>query len=236
MNKVGLVLRKELRDIFQYRPLIYSLCVMPLIIVFLAGFVQYKASRDPSSEIAVGSLFRLYVLAEPLIIPTMIAAYSIVGEKNSHTLEPFLAAPVETWQLLLAKGLAAVVPATLATWISGGIFIAELAVFTTPAVFAQVITPGWLVLVLLAAPALTLTPTALTVMTSSRVNDPRAASQVASLIFIALLLVFSTVGRSLVISPVVSFEITVILVVVGIALLRVAVSIFQRDAILTRWK
>ena len=236
MNKVWLVLRKELKDIFQYRPLIYSLCVMPLVIVFLAGFVMAKASRDQASEIAVGSLFRMYVLAEPLVIPTMIAAYSIVGEKNSRTLEPLLAAPIDTWQLLLAKFLAAVIPASLATWISGGIFVAEMAAFTSPAVFAQLITPGWIVLVLLAAPALTITPTALTVMTSSRLNDPRAASQVASLIFVALLLIFSTFGRSLVISPVLSVEITIILLVIGIALLRVSVRIFQREAILTNWK
>ncbi len=236
MYKVWIVLRKELRDIFQYRPLIYSLCVMPLIIVFLAGFVMAKASQDQASEIVVGNLFRFYVLAEPLIIPTMIAAYSIVGEKTARTLEPLLAAPVETWQLLLAKGLAAVVPATLATWISGGIFVAEMAVFTSPAAFAQVITSGWLVLMLLAAPALTLTPTALTVMISSRINEPRAASQVASLVFIALLLIFSTFGRSLAVSPLLSLVITAILVVLGVALLRAAISVFQREAILTRWK
>ena len=236
MTKVWLVLRKELKEIFQYRPLVYSLCVMPLVMVVLSGFVLFKAAQDPVSQVGVGSLFRMYVLAEPLIIPTMIAAYSIVGEKNSRTLEPLLAAPVETWQLLLAKGLTAVIPGILATWISGGIFVAEMAALTSPATFAQVITPGWLVLVLLAAPALTMTPTALTVMTSSRLNDPRAASQVASLVFVAMLLVFSTAGRSLAISPLLSLEITVILVVLGIFLLRLAVRVFQREAILTNWK
>jgi len=236
MNKVWIILRKELRDIFQYRPLIYSLCVMPLIIVFLSGFVLFNASHDPGSQADIGNLFRLYVLAEPLIIPTIIAAYSIVGEKNSHTLEPVLATPVETWQLLAAKCLASVIPATLATWISGGLFVAEMAAFTTPAAFAQVITPGWLVLMILAAPALTLTPTALTVMTSSRINEPRAASQVASLFFVAILLVFSTVGRALVISPLLSLGITVVLVVLGIILLRMATAVFQREAILTHWK
>ena len=236
MNKVWIVLRKELKDIFQYRPLIYSLCVLPVVMIFISGFVLYQTRGDSQSIATVGSLFRLYVLAEPLIIPTMIAAYSIVGEKNSHTLEPVLATPVETWQLLAAKGLAAVIPATLATWISGGLFVAEMAAFANPATFAQVITPGYLVLMLLAAPALTLTPTALTVMTSSRLNEPRAASQVASLFFVVILLVFSTVGRSLTISASLSFAITLFLVVIGIALLRVAVRIFQREAILTNWK
>ncbi len=248
MSKVWLVLRKELREIFQQRALIYSLCVVPLMIVFLAGFVMNSASRQnkaasggggdsgQSTDIAIGNLFRLYVLVEPLFIPAMIAAYSIVGEKNSRTLEPLLATPVETWQLLLAKSLSAIIPATLATWISGGIFIAEVAAFTSPAVFTQVITPGWLILLLLTAPVLTLTPVAITVMTSSRFNDPRTASQISSLIFIVLLLIFSSVGRSLAISPILSLIITALLALLGLGLLWVATGIFQREAILTRWK
>lgn len=236
MNKVGLVLRKELRDIFQYRPLIYSLCVLPLVILFVSGFVLFKASRDQASEITVGNLFRWYILAEPIIIPTMLAAYSITSEKNNKTLEPVLATPIETWQLLLAKALSAIIPATIACWISGGIFAAEMAVFTSPAAFAQVITSGWLVLVFLTAPLLTLTPVGLTVIVSSRFSDPRAAGQISSLIFIALLLVFTSVGRSLVISPALSLVIAAFLVVLGFILLRMATAVFQRDAILTRWK
>ncbi len=250
MNKVWLVLRKELKEIFQQRALIYSLCVVPVLIVLLAGFVLASANRQNNAasagggsnsggqdaEISIGSLFRLYVLVEPLFIPAMIAAYSIIGEKNSRTLEPLLATPVETWQLLLAKSLSAIIPATLATWISGGIFMAEMAAFTSPGVFAQVITPGWLILILLTAPVLTLIPVALAVMTSSRFNDPRTTSQITSLIFIVLLLIFSTTGRSLFFSPLLSFEITFIFLVVGIAMLRVAVRIFQREAILTNWK
>ena len=245
MNKVWLVLRKELKEIFQQRTLIFSLSVFPLVIVFLAGFVLNQAGKagnasgspaDPQTQIAIGNLFRLYVLVEPLFIPAMIAAYSIVGEKTSHTLEPLLATPVETWQLLLAKSLSAILPAVAATWISGGIFMGEIALFTSQAVFSQVVTPGWLVLLLLTAPVLTLIPVSLTVMTSSRFNDPRTASQIASLIFVILLLIFSSAGRSLVISPTLSLEITAILVVVGLVLLRAATNIFQRDAILTRWK
>jgi ABC-2 type transport system permease protein len=246
MNKVWLVLRRELREIFQTRALLYSLCVLPLVILFMAGFVLNKASMakgasspgsaaDLQSLITIGNLFRLYVLAEPLLIPTMIAAYSVVSEKNNRTLEPVLATPIETWQLLLAKCLSAIVPATLATWISGGIFTAEMAAFTPPAVFTQVITPGWLVLLILTVPMLTLTPVAVTVMTSSRFNDPRAASQVASLIFVALLLFFSLSGRSLVLSPLMSLGISAGLALLGAVLLWGATRVFQRENILTRW-
>ncbi len=240
MNKVWVVLRKELKDIFQQRALIYSLCVIPLVIVFLAGFVLYKAQSsggtDLQTQIDIGNLFRLYILIEPLFIPAMIAAYSIVGEKNNRTLEPVLAAPIETWQLLLGKSLSAILPAILATWISGGIFMAEISAFTSPAAFSQIITPGWLVMLLVTAPVFTLTPVAITVMTSSRLNDPRAAAQISSLVFIALMLIFTSVGRSLVLSPSLALVIAIILAVVGIVLQRMAIGVFQREVILTRWK
>ncbi len=251
MNKVGLILRKELREIFQQRPLIYSLCVIPLFLVLLGGFILYntQASRlsissggqtDLTSAINtqenVGDLFRMYLLVEPLFIPGIIAAYSIVGEKNSRTLEPLLATPLETWQLLLAKSLSAMLPAIALTWISGGLYIAELVFFTVPGVLGQIISPAYLVLLLLTAPVLTLTPVALTVMASSRFNEPRAAAQVSTAIFIVLMLVFSLAGRGQVISPLASLVSTLVMAAVGGALFWVATGIFQREAILTRWK
>ncbi len=243
MIKVWLVLRKELKEIFQQRPLIYSLCVVPLIILILSGFVLYQSTAGQrrgltaeDTQVTVGNLFRLYVLVEALVSPALIAAYSVVGEKNNRTLEPLLATPVDTWQLLVAKSLSAIIPAIAATWISAILFSIEIAVITSPAVFAQVITAGWLILIVLTAPVLTLTPTALAVMTSSRFNDPRAASQVSSLIFIALVFLFSTVGRSLVISPILSIVVTILLAILGVALLWGATQVFQRENILTQWK
>ncbi len=252
MKKVWLILRKELREIFQQRALIYSLCVVPLIIVILSGFLLYRtqSARLPrlsnggqitpalvqQAQVSVANLLRIYILIEPLFIPAIIAAYSIVGEKNSHTLEPLLATPLETWQLLLAKSLSAIIPAVLATWISGGLFIGEIAVLTAPGVFGQVITPAYLILLLLTAPVATLTPVALTVMASSRFNEPRAAAQISSAIFIVLVLVFSRAGFGEVISPSASYIATIILIAIGIALFWIATGIFQREAILTRWK
>jgi ABC-2 type transport system permease protein len=251
MNKVWLILRKELKEIFQQRALIYSLCVVPLILVVLGGIVLYntQASRlsilsagqtDLSSaidtEISVGNLFRMYLLVEPVFIPAIIAAYSIVGEKNTRTLEPLLATPLETWQLLMAKSLSAMIPAIAATWISAGLYIAELAFFTVPGVLGQIITPAYLILLVLMAPVLTFTPVALTVMASSRFNEPRAAAQVSTVIFIVLMLIFSTVGRGQVISPLASLLSTLVMAVVGIILFWIAIGIFQRETILTRWK
>ncbi len=253
MSKVWLVLQKELKEIVQQRTLMLSLLLIPLLIIFATGYLLKNPLSSgntsmPSSDlrlggltaaqiaqIEIGSMFRMYLLAQPLLIPAMIAAYSIVGEKNNRTLEPLLAAPVRTWQLLSAKSLSAMLPALVATWISGIIFIAEVALLTSPAVFALVITPGWLIIMILTVPVLMLTPVAVTVMISSRFNDPRTTSQVGSLIFVVLVLAFTLFGSNLVISPSMSLVITAFAAFIGVGLLWGATQVFQRENILTRW-
>ena len=253
MSKVWLVLQKELIEIAQQRTLVLSLLLIPLLIIVATGYLLKNPlsagstslpASDPRlggltaeqiAQIEIGSMFRMYLLAQPLLIPAMIAAYSIVGEKNNRTLEPLLAAPVRTWQLLSAKSLSAMLPALVATWISGIIFIAEVALFTSPPVFALVITPGWLIIMILTVPVLMLTPVAVTVMISSRFNDPRTTSQVGSLIFVVLVLAFTLFGSNLVISPLTSLMITALLAFIGVGLLWGATQVFQRENILTRW-
>jgi hypothetical protein len=50
------------------------------------------------------------------------------------------------------------------------------------------------------------------------------------------MLIFSTVGRGQVISPLASLLSTLVMAVVGIILFWIAIGIFQRETILTRWK
>ncbi len=52
----------------------------------------------------------LLMLIVPIVIPPVIAAYSVVGERDHGTLEPVLTAPVRASELLLGKAAAAFVP------------------------------------------------------------------------------------------------------------------------------
>jgi ABC-2 type transport system permease protein len=253
MNKVWLVLQKELRELLPQRVLLLTLSIMPLMLVVFSGFLLAQpsmAGQLPSAvsnplmsgltptqigQLIIAMQFRILLLIQPLLIPSVIAAYSVVGEKNNHTLEPLLAAPVHTWQLLLAKSLLAMLPAVAVTWISGAIFIAEVALFTSPAVFSTVISPGWLILMVLTAPVMVMTPIAVTIMVSSRVNDPRTATQVSSLLFIVLVIGFELYGGVLVVSATTALVVTALLALLGIGLLWGATRVFQREVILTRW-
>jgi ABC-2 type transport system permease protein len=82
---------------------------------------QFKQLCKPS--MTSGECMQYYIVSEflimfmliPLFIPVNIAAYSIVGEKTTRSLEPLLATPISTTELLAGKNLASVIPAIIAT-------------------------------------------------------------------------------------------------------------------------
>jgi ABC-2 type transport system permease protein len=254
MSKVWLVLHKELRELLPQRVLLFSISLLPLILLIMSGVLLAKpltGARLPAQvsdprfagltsfqvqKVLVSLQFRMILLFQSLILPAIIASYSIVGEKNNRTLEPLLAAPVRTWQLLLAKALAALLPAVAVTWLSSLVFMLEVLGFAGAGVLSLVATPGWLVAVFLTVPVVVMIPIALAVIISSRVNDPRSASQFASLLFVILLVGVELAGSRLDLTVPITLTLTAILAVIGVALLWVATRIFQREVILTRWR
>ena len=75
------------------------------------------------------------------------------------------------------------------------------------------------------------------VMVSSRVNDPRAAEQLSMLVIIPLLAVFfGRIAGFFMINETLILWTAVALVAIDAGLLALAIQLFQRDTILTRWK
>jgi ABC-2 type transport system permease protein len=178
----------------------------------------------------------LYMQA-PLFIPLTIASYSIIGEKQLRTLEPLLATPIRTWELLAAKCVAAAVPGVLVTWISYAAFVAVARLSVTPAVLRVLVGPTWLLAFLLVVPLFALLAVGTGVIASSRTNDPRAAQQLGAVVIlpIAALLFAQVFGF-------IRLDVTyVLLLAAGVAvadvvLLWLAVRLFDRETILTRWR
>jgi ABC-2 type transport system permease protein len=256
MKKVWMIVRKEWQEMSQQRPLLMSTLVLPVVFAYIAirtigitdssrGLTSLAAGNSAligltpqgAVQAAGGEVVRLLFLLLPLLIPGILAAYSIVGEKNNRTLEPLLATPVRVRELLLAKSLAALVPAIVVTWLAAGAYIiALLAQAASPQVVAAVITPGWLIMLLIGAPLMALISVAVTVMISSRVNDPRTAQMITTLvmtpIFLVILMQFVS---SLVLSPLLALAVVVVLAAIAAVALWGATKLFQREVILTRW-
>src|SRR5262249_56895130 len=67
-------------------------------------------SRDAQVQLFLFQQFLMMFLLLPITGAMTLAAHAVVGEKQARTLEPLLATPISTLELLVAKVLGALVP------------------------------------------------------------------------------------------------------------------------------
>ena len=123
----------------------------------------------------------------PAYIPLSIATFSIIGEKQARTLEPVLATPIRTLELLVGKAIAALVPGVLAGWVTYIAFVALASIVYGPNLFGVVTDSSWLVGVFILGPAVGLSSVVAGVIVSARVNDPRVAQQIGGIIVVPII-------------------------------------------------
>ena len=259
MKKALIVLEKEWLELrLQPALLLATLILPPLITAFalaafyvvgrISGGVNLPTTPLPAEfaglslleigQAIVGKQFSTLFLLVPIFIPSVLASYAIVGEKRERTLEPVLATPIRTWELLLGKILASLVPALAITIASATLFVVGVLAFAvTDRVREVIVTPGWILAVLVDTPLLALIGVALIVVLSSRVNDPRAAQQISAVLVVPVLaLLFGQLAGVIVLGPALALGIGVILAIIAAGALWLATRLFQREVILTRWR
>ena len=166
-----------------------------------------------------------------------LAAHAVIGEKLARTLEPLLATPVSTGELLVAKMLGALLP-TLAISLAGlGLYLGGIVATAAPGVAAAMLSLRTALLAVWVGPAAALVSLQSAIIISSRVNDARTAQQFGVLIIIPLaaLLVAQFTGAFWLSSTMLAL-LGLGLVGVWLLLVLLSVAIFDRDTILTRWR
>lgn len=264
-DKIRTIIGKEWAEVFKNRLVLFSVAFLPLIFIALpiitleatAGIeagtpeeVTAEAEELPGYEafcadFSAGDCVNAYMLniytlmfmILPVAIPVTIAAYSIVGEKTTRSLEPLLATPITTLELLAGKALAAIVPAVAATWISFFLYALAVRLIATEQLFAYLLQPMWLLAVFVVGPLLTLMSVSVAIMISSRVSDPRVAEQLSMVVIVPVIVgvVGQSVGLFLLNEQLVLIAGMVILLLDAV-LVYFAVKVFQRERILTQWK
>lgn len=257
---VGTILRREWAETVRNRLLMATILVPPVILtvapIAVGGLVSDRAlpadfaaqiiaqrpdwaSFSPSELAGAFTVqqFLAFFLLMPAYIPLSIATFSIIGEKQARTLEPVLAAPVRTVELLAGKAVAALVPGLLAGWLTYVAFAALASLVYGPRLLGVVTDPSWLTGVFLLGPAVGLLSVVTGVIVSSRVNDPRVAQQIGGVIIVPIIgvtLVQAT--GSILVGASGYLLLAAIILVVSLVGLRVGVALFDREAILTRWR
>ncbi len=267
MTRVTALIGKELADLRQnpavFVPAVITGFFAVLLPFFVAVIVPYMTGEhlsdssdfqiaiemyrnqpatralDPEGAIQawIFQQFVLLLVLTPVAGSMSVAAYTVIGEKQARTLEPLLATPITTLELLGAKVLASLLPAIGLATLCFALYIAGIVLFAHPGVAWALMTPRPLSIVFLLGPLSSLAALQLAVCVSSRVNDARSAQQIGALIIlpIAGLLVAQLTGNVLLTGPTILL-IALVLAGVNIALLRIGVALFDRESILTRWK
>jgi ABC-2 type transport system permease protein len=262
IDRVRTIVDKEWAEVFKNRVVLLTVGLMPLLLTILplvilsvmksTGGAGAQSTDMPGAFASIcggmnsGDCLELYILTEflimfmlmPLAIPVAIAAYSIVGEKTTHSLEPLLATPISTEELLAGKALAAAIPAIVATWGGFLIFVVgTLIIGVAPAARASLFSPTWLIAIFVIGPLLAILAVNVAVMVSSRVNDPRAAEQISMVIIVPVLMIFfAQVAGLIVLNAQLMLLVAAILLVLDVVFVYLGARLFQREAILTRWK
>ncbi len=260
MNKIATIVDKEWAEVFKNRIVLFTVLLLPLLFSIMPLVMLYSIGiSDPGTgtkgmppgfericgnltgiacvQVALVSQFMMLFLVIPIAIPSAISAYSIVGEKTTRCLEPLLATPISTLELIMGKCLAAVIPAMAGTWAGFVLFLigARLLV-STPGIFERLLDPMWLVAVVILGPLIAVASVSISIMISSRVSDPRTAEQLSMVLMAPFLMVFFGQIAGLVMVDVGFVLIAaVVMALADAGLLYVGVGLFQRETILTRW-
>ena len=265
MKHIRTIINKEWAEVFKNKMVLSVVLIMPILFALLPLVMLGVSSNTTALNISpeeaglppeltknlcgamnAGECTQVYLLSQfmlffvmmPLIIPTTIAAYSIVGEKTTRSLEPLLATPTSTIELLAGKCFAAAIPAIGATVISFLIFNIGISILgISSKVHAYVLSPIWLVGILLLGPVLSIISAMFAIFVSSRVNDPRVAEQISSVMIVPFMGVFMLSSFGIIALNLKSMVLAVIVCAfLAGGLLYLGTLIFDRENILTKWK
>ena len=257
---VTTVLRREWAETIRNRLLMSTILIPPMVLTIaplaLAGVVGDRSLPPALAASVIGQRpewaaftaaelagafavqqFLAFFLLMPAYIPLSIATFSIIGEKQARTLEPVLATPIRTVELLSGKAIAALVPGVLAGWVTYVVFVTLASIVYGPALFGVVTDKSWLVGVFVLGPAVGLSSVVAGVIVSARVNDPRVAQQIGGIIVVPIIAVtLLQATGTLLVGAAGYFTLAVIVFILSLFGLRAGVATFDREAILTRWR
>ena len=262
MDRVRTIVNKEWAEVFKNRLVLFLIIFMPLLFTILPLVILYISARSGQAgtstdmpaqfarmcgtklssldcmQVFVSNEFLLFYMIMPIIIPITIAAYSIVGEKTTRSLEPLLATPISTEELLTGKSLAAVIPAVGATWLCFLVFVMCLPVIgVNPAVRQYITSPVWLLAIFLAGPLMSILAVNFAILVSSRVSDPRVAEQISIVLIVPILvLLFGQMVGFLTLNVTTMLIFCLIITLIDVGMIYLGARLFQRETILTKWK
>lgn len=204
-RRVRAIFRKELREYRRNGNIISAMVVFPLIFLIQPLITVLTETAAAANGLAHEHVL-LYMLAIPALVPSALASYSVVGERQQGTLEPVLATPIRREEFLLGKALAAFVPSLAISYGVLALFLACVELFAHAGIAPALLQAPDLLAQLLFTPLLAAWSIWIGIAISARSSDIRVAGQlsllaslpsVAVTTLLALNVIHATLGLAL---------------------------------------
>jgi ABC-type Na+ efflux pump permease subunit len=233
-TRVGAIMHKELRDYRRNRFVIGTMAAVPALFIVLPT-IQLIAANTTNKALSLRiGLSLLYMLVIPVTMPSVVCAYSVVGEREQGTLEPILSTPIQREEFLIAKALAAFAPTLVIAYLVFGVFLGIAALFAHPAIVSAIYTGSHVMVQLLFTPLVAGWAIWVGIAVSTRSTDVRVAQQLSVLGSVPPLIIVALMSLNVI------SESTELAVALAAALLafdllawRVVAQMFDRERLVT---
>ncbi|MGQ0507400.1 MAG: ABC transporter permease subunit [Myxococcaceae bacterium] len=260
-KRVMAVFWKDSLDLLKNRGMLLSLFALPLVLVLVPVLIikGYLANPDDGNLRALAQAYESNLprgvdpirflidktLAEwfglflimPVFVPVLISAHSIAGEKERRTIEPLLASPISSAELVAGKSLAALVPSVGITFVAFVIFCV-LIDWTVWPYAHELVLPNtlWMFGVFVIAPLFAFFGNGVAVLVSARAADVRLAQQISGLVTLPILgLVGGQVAGVLRASTTYYALQGAAVLILDLILISVSVRLLDRERLISRW-
>jgi ABC-2 type transport system permease protein len=238
-RRVGAIFKKEIRDYRHNRFVVMTMAMLPLIFITLPVIevITINAAASSSKLDTRIGLALLYMLLIPAFLPSALAGYSVVGEREQGTLEPVLITPITSTEFLLGKALAVLLPTLAISYVMYGTFLAVTELFAHPAVAAAVFERSHVLTQLLFTPLLAGWSIWVGIAISTRASDVRVSQQLGMIASLPPLAIVALMTEN-VITPTIGLALTLaaaLLIVDGLAW-RVVAKMFDRERLVAGTK
>ncbi len=179
-RRVRAIFRKELREYRRNGPIVAAMAILPLIFLIQPLVIVFAAPAAAAGPLAHAHLL-LYMLAVPALVPALVAAYAVVGERQQGTLEPVLTTPIRREEFLLGKALAALAPSIAIAYAVYALFLASAGLFARPGIASALLRWPDILAQVLFTPLLAAWSIWLGLGISARSSDVRVAQQLGIL-------------------------------------------------------
>ena len=232
-TRVRALFRKELREYRRNGSIVATMALIPLgIVVF--PLIEVIAVPASAASVFLNGDPLVILLGIPALVPSVVAAYAVVGERQQGTLEPVLTTPIQREELVLAKAEAALVPSLAVAYAVYALFLACTALFAQPAVAAAVLQVPDVLVQVLFTPLIALLSIWVGIAISTRSSDARVAQQIGGLVALpALLVAYLTAFGVIHASLGLALGVAAALLVLDVIGWRLVSAAFDRERLIT---